>query len=61
MPFKTTKGREKDNLVEKGGDKRISLGGKSSVFYDTQKKVDNMERLEKGVPQMARTTQRINF
>ena len=56
LPFHSTKGREGDQLIEKGGDKQRSLGGKSSVFYNTKKKIENMERLEKSVPAISKTT-----
>ena len=39
----------------------MSLGGKSSVFYNTFKKNENMKRLDHSVPKIDRTTQRINF
>lgn len=48
-------------MIVKGGDKNKSLGGKSNVFYNTFKKTGNMEKLEKGIPDMSRTTQRGNF
>ena len=60
VPFKTVTSRDQ-NLIVKGGDKNKALGGKSNVFYNTFKKTGNMERLEKGIPDMNRTTQRGNF
>ena len=60
MPFRTVKGRENDNLIAKGGDFTRSLGGKSSIFYNT-KKEKTMDRLEKSVPAIGKTTKRINF
>ena len=51
IPFKTLKGREQD-LIAKAGDRQVSLGGKSAVFYNTFKKTEHMQRLEKSVPKI---------
>ena len=50
LPFEKLRGR--DDLIAKGGDAGVSLGGKSSLFYDTDKKFKTMKRLDKSVPAM---------
>ena len=57
LPFQ--KGPGRDDLIAKGGDGGIDLGGKSSVFYDTDKKFKTMKRLDKSVPVMKNTTDRV--
>ena len=59
LPFGKEVSRTKD-LIDKGGDDRISLGGKSSIFYDTDKKFAVMKRLDRGIPTMQKVTKRVN-
>ena len=50
--------RDKD-LINKGGDAGIKLGGKSSQFYDENAKIKaTMKRLDRGLPKMVRSTDR---
>ena len=48
-------------LIEKGGNQTLSLSGKPSIFYDTAKKEKMMQTLDKCVPKMDKTTERVGF
>lgn len=58
LPFEKTTGRLSD-LIDKGGDSGIDLGGKSCVFYDPDAKLKVMNRLEKNVPDIGKITTRV--
>ena len=50
--------REKD-LIQKGGDTRIELGGKSQKFYDVNLQLhQGMSRLNVGIPKLKKVTDR---
>jgi hypothetical protein len=59
LPFEKCESRDQ-KLIAKGGETGRDLGSKSNVFYDTDKKFNVMKRLDRSVPLLDRTTQRIN-
>ena len=60
LPFNRITGRNSE-LIDKAGNQLVELNGKSAVFYDSDAKLKTMNRLEKSVPAMNRTTKRVGY
>ncbi len=58
IDFSTVTERDKD-LIDKGGDAGVKIGGKCSKFYDENTKISaTMKRLDAGMPKMNKSTNR---
>ena len=57
VPFEGFDSRKAD-LIDKGGDEGADLGGKASVFYNSNVKLAQMKNLDKGIPKFNKVTAR---